>query len=319
MDQQEDKRPILLIDALNLFTRHFAANPTVSTLGQQMGGTVGFLNATKNMVELCRPKKVIVVWEGGGSFRRRQLFPEYKANRKPVKLNRFYEQDIPETTENRDTQVKALVSCLRHVNVCQVYVADCEADDVIAHLCTRKFRNDEKIIMSSDKDFYQILDDKTRVYRLGKKTYIDKQGVKTEFGISPNNFCLAKALCGDQSDNIPGVDGVGFKTLAKKFPRLLNDEEVELDSIINECQELSKKSKTKLYNSIASAHELIHRNVRIIDLRGLMLTPEQMRKADHIVDSFVQSPNKINLIRELVHLGLNDFNTDAFFYALSSV
>jgi hypothetical protein len=109
LDQQEDKRPILLIDALNLFTRHFAANPTVSTLGQQMGGTVGFLNATKNMVELCRPKKVIVVWEGGGSFRRRQLFPEYKANRKPVKLNRFYEQDIPETTENRDTQVKALV------------------------------------------------------------------------------------------------------------------------------------------------------------------------------------------------------------------
>jgi len=319
LDQQVDERPILLIDALNLFTRHFAANPTISTHGEHMGGVVGFLNALKNMVEMCRPKRVVVVWEGGGSFRRRQLFPEYKATRRPVKLNRFYEGDIPETTENRDAQVKAIVGCLQHVNVNQVYVPDCEADDVIAHLATRKFKHEHKIIMSSDRDYYQILDERTRVYRLGKKTFIDKQGVKQEFGISPNNFCLAKALCGDPSDNIPGVDGVGFKTLSKRFPRLLDDEEVELDSIIEECREHAKKSKTKLYHSIATARELIHRNIRIIDLRGTMLTPEQMRKADHVVENFVPSPNKINLIRELMQLGLTDFNADSFFYALSSV
>lgn len=314
----EDKRPIMLVDALNVFTRHFTANPTFSAHGQPMGGVVGFMYALRILVEEQCPQRAIIVWEGGGSTRRRQLYPEYKARRRPVRLNRSIYEDLPNTVENRDDQIRALVGCLKHVPVCQLYVSDCEADDVIAYLTRTHYRDNDKLIVSSDKDYYQLLDDRTKIFRPGKKVYVTKQSMLEEFGISPGNFPLAKAICGDDSDNIPGVKGIGFKTVAKRFPAMADDAEFDIDLLMTESRKQSETSRVKAFKHITESSELIKRNLKLVDLDGRMLGPEQRRKVDHQINTFEPTGNKISLIRELVSLGLVEFNADNFYYTLAS-
>ena len=72
------KDRVLIVDGLNLFTRHFIANPAMSDNGEHVGGIVGFFNAMMHLVEKCKPEGVIVVWEGGGSVKKRGLYKEYK-------------------------------------------------------------------------------------------------------------------------------------------------------------------------------------------------------------------------------------------------
>lgn len=313
------KRPILLVDAQNVFIRAFSASPAMSAHGEHAGGILGFLGMLRLLIEELRPREVVVVWEGGGSTRRRQLYPDYKMKRRPQRHNRFYGDDIPDTPENRDDQIKGTVTCLKHVPVCQVYVPDCEADDVIAYYCRTRYRDENVVIVSSDRDFYQLLDEKTRIFRPGKKVYVTKDDVVREFAISPRNFSLAKAICGDAADNIPGVKGVGFKTVAKRFPSFGNDEELDVDTLLTEARERAKGSRVKAFGQIVDAEDTIKRNMRLIELDGSMLNPEQRRKADYVVDTFEPSNDKMGLIRELMRLGLIEFNVDNFFYTLTQL
>jgi len=132
-------RPFLIIDGLNVHTRHFIANPTMSALGHHVGGVTGFLKGIELLVQKISPQRVIVIWEGGGSPRRRAIYPDYKSKRRPQKLNRYYAGDIPDTVENRNYQIMLLIELLRLTPVNQVYVSDCEADDVIGYLIRHKF------------------------------------------------------------------------------------------------------------------------------------------------------------------------------------
>ena len=124
-----NKDRVMLVDGLNLFTRHFMANPAMTDNGEYVGGTVGFFNALMNLIEKCKPEGVIVVWEGGGSTKKRGLYSEYKKKSKPQNLNRYYEDDIPSTYQNRNLQIKLLTDLLSKIPVCQIYVENAEADD----------------------------------------------------------------------------------------------------------------------------------------------------------------------------------------------
>ena len=110
----------LIIDAYNLFTRHYVAHPAMSENGDQIGGVVGFLNNLVNMTERVNPQRVYVIWESGGSKRKRDLFSDYKKGKRPQKLNRYYDQDIPDTVQNRNYQVKLLVDILSCFPVTQI-------------------------------------------------------------------------------------------------------------------------------------------------------------------------------------------------------
>ena len=136
----------LIVDGLNVFMRHFAANPTTSGNGESVGGVVGFLRGLKNLIDMFCPKKVIVTWEGGGSPRRRALDPNYKQSRRPVKLNRWYDE-IPSTVGNRNQQINLLIGFLRKGPINQIYVPDCEADDVIGYISKYTFKNNKKLII----------------------------------------------------------------------------------------------------------------------------------------------------------------------------
>ena len=106
-------KPVLIIDALNFFMRHFSVNPSVSENGHHIGGTVGFLKGIQLLIDNLKPKDIYVIWEGGGSIRRRAIYPDYKHKKRPIKLNRFYGDDIPDTVENRNYQVNLIVNMLK--------------------------------------------------------------------------------------------------------------------------------------------------------------------------------------------------------------
>lgn len=314
-----DDRPILIVDGLSLFVRHFVANPTMSSKGEPAGGVVGFLKGLQWVMNAVVPSQVIVVWEGGGSARKRKIFSEYKAKRRAQKLNRFYEDDIPNTVENRNWQIKSIVSLLRHVPVAQIYVEDCEADDVIGYLTKYRFSNEQKVILSSDKDFYQLLDEKTRIYSPTSKNFVGMQDVIDRFNIHPRNFCTAKALCGDPSDNVPGIKGVGFKSLAKRFPQLSSREDVSVSDIVKEASERCSVKGPKIYQRIAEGEEIVRRNWKLMYLDTSMISATQVKKVENALDTFEPQRDKISLLRKLVKEGLTTFDGERFFFTFNYV
>jgi len=312
------EKPILIVDGLSLFIRQFVANPSMNTKGEAAGGIVGFLGSLQWLVGQLSPKMVIVVWEGGGSRRRRAIFPEYKEKRRPQKLNRYYENDIPNTIDNRNHQVSTIVALLKNVSITQMYVEDCEADDVIGYLCRRKFPSDKKIILSSDKDFYQLIDEHTKVYSPNSKLFMGPTEVLEKFQITPRNFCLAKAVCGDPSDNIPGIEGVGFKTFAKRFQEIGTESDVTIAEIIEKANEnRTKKKAPKIYNQIVEGESIIRRNWSLMYLDTVNLSASQIKKIDNTIDKFEPKRDKMGLLREVMKEGLITFDADRFFFTLS--
>lgn len=310
-----DARPVFIIDGLNLFIRSFCAYPQMSSHGYQMGGCVGFLKSLQRLCREFQPSNVYIAWEGGGSQRRRKLYSEYKANRKPVKLNRFYGDDIPDSEENKQHQLISLLNALKNVPVCQIYVSDCEGDDIVAFLCRGPLKDRERIIVSADKDMYQLLDEKTRIYSLYKKKFITKEDLFEEFRIKSHNFALAKCLCGDDSDNIPGIKGLGFKTVAKKFPMLGSEDTIMLQDLIN----YSHTQQGETYKRIVQNTAIVNRNWQLVHLDGSMLSADQMKRVEYVVDTFEPTVNKMSLLKLLIKEGISDFDSEGFFYDLSCV
>jgi DNA polymerase-1 len=282
-----------------------------------MGGCIGFLKTLKNLAYDIKPNKIFCVWEGGGSTKRRKIYPEYKMSRKPEKLNRFYEDDIPDSEDNRKHQMLSLLTMLRAAPVCQLYVSDCEGDDVIAHLVRGPLKDEDKVIVSSDKDMYQLLDEKTQVFSPHKKNFVTKEDVFTEFSIHPRNFAIAKALCGDSSDNVPGIKGLGFKTVHKKFPTLGLDEDVLLQDVINYAT--THADESPIFKRVVDEQDDLKRNYRLVYLDGGMLSPTQATKIDTVVSAYKPKGDKMALVKLLVQEGINDFDVSAFFLAFNSV
>lgn len=310
-------RPVLLIDGMNLFVRSWAAFPQMSSHGYQIGGCVGFLKTLQRLVREMQPSGVCIAWEGGGSQRRRKLFPEYKLNRKPEKLNRFYGDDIPDSEDNKKHQLVSLLNMLKHVPVCQAYVPNCEGDDIVAFLCKGPFKDAEKIIVSSDKDLLQLLDDKTKVYSTHKKKFVTSDDVLKEYRIHVNNFAIAKALCGDTSDNVPGVKGLGYKTVSAKFPFLGKEESVILQDVLNYAA--SHSSESVIYKRVHTESSIVQRNWDLVYLDGSMLSADQMSKLENVINTFEPRANRIELIKSMVKEGINDFDVDRFFYDLNCI
>ena len=315
LDPQED-RPVLIFDAMNLFLRVYAANPSISQHGHHVGGVVGFLKSMRNIIDRFSPRKIFVVWEGGGSSRRRAIYPDYKKGKKPARMNRFYEQDIPDTQRNRNKQIAALISAMKNLPICQIYVSDCEGDDVIGYLCKYKLRKESKVIVSSDQDYYQLLNDRTQIFRLGRKEIVTYEDIPSLVGVSSNNYCIAKAAVGDSSDNITGIKGAGYKTMAKRFSFLADDEEADIKKIF-EYASAHAEGKIKIYREIANNFDLLERNWRLTYLDSRNLAANQVNQIEHIVDTFEPKRNKIGMMRDLIAEGIQNFDVESLFLSFT--
>ena len=176
---------VLIIDGLNTFIRVFSVIPTTNDDGTHIGGIVGFLKSIGYTINMFRPTRCIIVFDGkGGSSRRRKLYPEYKAKRKTnIRLNRAYGFDnIEHERENMIRQIRRTIDYLEYLPITLLSIDNVEADDIIAYASKQVLTDSKVTIMSSDKDFLQLVDDRISVWSPTKKK-LYKKGGKSAFGM----------------------------------------------------------------------------------------------------------------------------------------
>lgn len=266
---------ILIVDGTNLFIRGWSATSSMDENGNHVGGVIASLKSLGYAIKLLCPTRCIVIFDGiGGSFKRRQLFPEYKQRRKnTIRLNRAYEEMSTPTTEEESMRKQYLrfTQYLQTLPVNMLSIDHQEADDVIAFLAIDYFKESRKVyIMSSDRDFLQLCTGNVNVYSPTKKRIYGTAEVLADYQIHPNNFVLYRALDGDDSDNVNGIDGAGPKTIIKHFPWLNEEKLHTVDELVSHATNL--RNKYKVCENIASGKGILDRNVQLMQLRETMMT-----------------------------------------------
>lgn len=259
------KKRVLLIDALNLFMRNYIVDPSLSTNGQPIGGTKGFLKSLQSVCRTVNPDLIFVAWDGG-SQKRKSIDKNYKAGRKPVRLNRgIHNMTAGQQEDNKNWQQERIIEYLNEMPILQSYVENVEADDIIALVSqSQALSEHHKIILSSDKDFIQLCDDTTILYRPIQKEILNKKRILEQYEIHPTNFALARAIAGDKSDNLPGVGGAGLPTVSKRFPFLSEEKSYTIQELVDYAEGVD--SKLKVYKNIVEKQELIEKNYKMMQL-----------------------------------------------------
>jgi DNA polymerase-1 len=200
---------LFLVDAMGLLYRAhfaFAGRPLTTSAGAPVGALFGFVNTLLALLREEGARHVAVVLDSAGPTFRHRLYPEYKAHRPPLP---------PELA----AQLPYLPRLLTAMGLIAVAREGLEADDLIGSLATSAVGAGwEAVIVSSDKDFIQLLGPGLRQFvpARGREPahWIDLPEVQAKWGVAPAQFRDFLALSGDASDNIPGVSGVGPKTAA---------------------------------------------------------------------------------------------------------
>jgi DNA polymerase-1 len=249
--------------------------------GHHIGGLTGFLKSVGFAIRLIRPTRVIFVFDGlGGSTAKRVLFPEYKANRKLVRLTNWDTFDNREEESDAITnQIVRLIHYLKCLPVDLVSIQKVEADDVIGQLA--KILPEKMVIMSTDQDFIQLVTDKITVYNPFKKQFITPDFVKNKYKMSPLNYLNYKIMSGDVSDNVPGIKGMGPKKAIKLFPELMDDIKYPLDLILEKSEEL--KDKNSLYNKISMFKPVLKINEKLMDLHNPLISDTNVQEIQEII------------------------------------
>ena len=285
IDSGEPNDSVLLIDGLNTFIRVFSAIPTTNEDGIHIGGIVGFLRSIGYTINMVRPTRTIIVFDGkGGSNRRRKIFPEYKAGRKmSVRLNRHLDVSLTREQEHKMMirQLNRLIEYLECLPLTIITQDNIEADDVIGYCSKHLFKDNKSTIMSTDKDFLQLIDKNIRVYSPTKKLMYDEERVLDEYGIASTNFLLYRILDGDKSDGIPGIKGAGLKTLLKMFPWLGSPHKFTLEDLLKSAE--PKMKQFKLCENIINQRETLFLNKKLMDLDELNISgSSKLKIQDHV-------------------------------------
>jgi len=263
---------ILVIDAMNMLIRSFSLLKAMSPTGHHIGGLVGFLRSLGYVTRIFDPTRVIVVWDGkGGSANRKNIDPNYKANRATSRITHWGLYDTKaEETEALIGQLFRTKDYLECLPLQQIKMEKLEADDIIAYLAQQADKNNKKItIISSDKDFLQMVNKNIEVYAPVKKRTFTADNIEDELKVIPENYNIVKALLGDNSDGLKGVKGLGIKTIVSEFPDLVNKPNVTLDYVFEVCEE--KLEGKKIFSKIVHDWDKVETNYKLMNLHESVL------------------------------------------------
>ena len=268
---------ILVIDAMNMLIRSFSLLKAMNPDGTHIGGIVGFLRSLGYVTRIFDPTRVIVVWDGkGGSGNRKNINPEYKAHRATARITHWGLYDT------KEQEMEALIGQLFRVQeyleclpVVQVTMDKLEADDIIAYIATNT--NKKVTIVSSDKDFLQLINKNVEVYAPVKKKTYTKDNVQEEIKVLPENYNIVKALLGDHSDGIRGVKGLGIKTIISEWKSFCYDPGASLQDIYDHCETQMELDKPKkIFAKILHEWQRVMNNFEIMDLHQTSLDENEI-------------------------------------------
>ena len=262
---------VLIVDGLNTFIRSFAVNPALNEDGLHIGGMVGFMKSVRYTCDILKPSTCIIVFDGkGGSKRRRKIFSEYKGTRKVKRrLNRNVDWGTAPADEQQSMkqQMGRLIEYLEQLPLTLVSVDGIEADDTMAYISQQLLPKSDCILMSTDKDFLQLVDDRVKIWSPTKKKLYNKKAVFEEYGIHSQNMLTYRILDGDKSDNIGGIKGAGLKTLKKFCPKISDIEKFTAKDLLEFVE--NSDSKIKLLENIKKSSNLIKRNYLLMQLQNV--------------------------------------------------
>jgi len=243
------------------------------------------------------------VFDGrGGSARRKKIYGDYKSNRaNKTRLRRHDHQNYTSIEDEQEAmryQFSRLVSYLDNLPVTFIAMDGIEADDTIAYIADMYKDISKKItVVSTDRDFYQLVSDKLQVWSPIKKKMYDTQAIIDEFGVHPNNYVVYRTFTGDVSDNIPGISGIGPKTILKTFPELNSEVEFTMEDLKSKCDSKLQLNETRNYEKIAANYEILDKNYLLMNLKLLDISAQTTSVIRGIMQQPIPTLNKMEFQR----------------------
>jgi 5'-3' exonuclease len=294
---------IMVFDGLNTFIRAFGATPSTNEDGEHIGGITGFLFSIGKAVRDFRPSRCVIVFDGrGGSARRKKIYGDYKGNRaNKTRLRRHDHQQFATIEDEQEAmrwQFSRLVSYLDNLPVTFLAIDGIEADDTIAYIAQMYENISKKVtIVSTDRDFYQLISPKLQVWSPIKKKMYDEAALIEEFGVHPMNYVVYRTFTGDASDNIPGVDGIGPKTILKTFPELESATEFTLNDLQDKCNDKRLLKEGKTFQKVLDNYDIIEKNYRLMNIKLLNIPAQNCTTIRGIMEQPVPMLNRAEFQR----------------------
>ena len=332
---------------MNNIMKISCVNHDMNNKGEEFGMVVTALRIIGDVLKKKDFDYCIGAYDGIGSgVLRWKYYKDYKANRgkkyelHDPEMSDYYKrlalreqiilQRAKEEKMKRDDYIESdddkferqkyiLQNILEELCIRQYEFENVEGDDIIAYCVKNRKHNEKIVIVSSDKDLTQLISDNVIVYNPRIKDFITKDNSVEKIGITHENVVLEKILCGDVSDNIKGVKGIGEQTLVKLFPKIIN-EKSDLSLIIERSKELLKERKEHKKKPLKSLENIVNGvtegcqgdnlyeiNKKIIDLSEPLLTDEAKESLNELLYFVIDTSerdikNIYNIIKE------NDIN-----------
>lgn len=282
MDTQQEKR-LYLIDAYSLIYRSYYAfirNPRYNSKGMNTSAAFGFINSLVEVINKRKPTHIGVAFDTSARTFRNDIYEDYKANR----------EETPEDIKRAIPYIQKIVQAF---NIPVIEMPGYEADDIIGTLsCQAEKKGFTTYMMTPDKDYAQLVDAKTYIYKpkgsgteaeiIGRKEILEKYGIN-----DPKQVIDIMALWGDTSDNVPGVPGIGEKTATKLIAEYQN-----VENLIEHAHELKGKLKEK----IEANKEMIRISKELVSI--IMDVPVEFNEDDLTMKDFNAEALK-NILDEL--------------------
>jgi DNA polymerase-1 len=273
---------LLLIDGhYYVYRSFFAIRDLTNSRGEPTNAIYGFIKTVRRMVKDLAPDLGAVVWDEGLPKRRIDLQPAYKQQR----------AEMPDLMRPQLTFIQRIVPLLGFASLA---LPDTEADDLMAtYACVARARGDEVVLATNDKDLFQLVDQRVKVYSTNKAdlaspkdsfALLGAESVRKKWNVEPSQIGDVLSLIGDSVDNIPGVDGLGPKGAASLLAA-----HGSLDAILaNPDAVKSERMREKL----KAARAQIEQNREMVRLDLDLALPQPL-------DTLVIRPRFSELISEL--------------------
>jgi DNA polymerase-1 len=261
MKARSEKGKLLLVDGNSLVYRSFFAIPRLTSReGVPTNAAYGFATVLRKVLSDEAPDHVAVTFDAGGANFRHELFPQYKANRPP-------------TPDDLKVQMPVAHQVCQVLGLPILELRGVEADDIIGTLAARAEREGYRVsILSSDKDFLQLVSDRVSVIHPGKEVRYDPAAVGEKFGVTPEKVIDVLGLVGDSVDNVPGVPGIGMKGAVA-----LIQEWGSLEAAVDNADKVPNKRQREALISHADQARLSKKLVRLDTDVPLEVSSEALR------------------------------------------
>lgn len=295
------KQNTLLVDGNALFKMgYFGAKNEYNHHGEHIGGLYSFLTILRKILTEDIYHRVYVFWDGNFSGKLRyEIYEPYKSGRGKDYINGTQPDDINELMQRR-----MVWNYLNDMYVRQISHEVIESDDFIAYYCLTKKENENITIVSTDRDFLQLLSEDIKIYFLDLKVYVDLSNYSSYFCYHKDNCVLMKTMTGDVSDSIKGIKGLGETKLISLFPEL-KTKKLTIDEIVEKAKKQqeerisSKQKPLKILDNIINRvtdgvqkEKIYEINERLVNLHRPMITEDAVGELELLKENTLDSSGR---------------------------